>query len=194
MKKYLFIVLLVGVGYGQLDSGNVNIEQLLRNELKKDIKHPSRATIVDSFLVTIFDVNDPPDPEARYTHAWYVATLTGIGKIIKISCCGGCVFGLLGFSIMPEIGFWGILLGSIYPNIALIKARERLGKGEPVYPKSIVSDEEKKQYLKIYEEEKKKISGRDINKSCIIGAIGFLTVMHILMNTDVYFGWFPTAG
>ena len=83
MKKiYIFIILLISFAFGQLDSGYVNVEQLAKNELKKDIKELS------------------------------------IGKIIKRSCCGGCAYGFLGFTIMPEIGFWGILLGSLYPNIA----------------------------------------------------------------------------
>ena len=87
---------------------------------------------------------------------------------------------------MSPYNLWVVPLGSIYPNIALIKARDRLGKGEPVYPKSIVSDEEKKQYRITYNDEKKKIANGARNKSCIIGAIGFLTVMHFLMNTDIY--------
>jgi len=95
---------------------------------------------------------------------------------------------------MPEIGFWGLLLGSVYPNIALIKTKERLANLEPVYPMSIISDEEKKQYLITYNNEKKKIADRARMKSCIIGTTVFLIVMHILMNTDEYFGWFPTAG
>ena len=41
---------------------------------------------------------------------------------------------------------------------------------------------------------RKKIANRARMKSCIIGTTGFLIVMHILMNTDEYFGWFPTAG
>jgi len=158
MKIYLFIVLLVGVGYGQLDSGDVNIEQLVSNELKKDIKQPS------------------------------------IFKLIQRSCCGGCVFGLLGFSTMPEFGFWGILFGSIIPNIALIKKEQRLVKRKSVHPNSFASNEQKEQYLKTYEEEKKRITNITRNKSCIIGAIAFFTAMHVLMNTDVYFAWFPTAG
>ena len=87
----------------------------------------------------------------------------------------------------PTIGFWGLLLGSVYPNIALIKTKERLANVEPVYPVSINTDEEKKQYLITYNNEKKKIANRAIMKSCIIGTTGFLIVMHILMNTDEYF-------
>ena len=159
MKKiYIFIILLISFAFGQLDSGYVNVEQLAKNELKKDIKELS------------------------------------IGKIIKRSCCGGCAYGFLGFTIMPEIGFWGILLGSLYPNIALIKKNQTFVESDLVYPKSLVSNEQKKEYLKIYDEEKKKKRNGAQYKSCIVGAIGFFTVMHILMNSDVYFGWFPTAG
>ena len=95
---------------------------------------------------------------------------------------------------MPDFGFLAILLGSVVPNIALIKAKEELVEFEPVYPVSINTDEEKKQYLITYNNEKKKIADRARMKSCIIGTTGFLIVMHILMNTDEYFGWFPTAG
>ena len=159
MKKYLFIVLLVGVSFGQLDSGNVNIDKLVKSELKKDVNQLS------------------------------------IGKVIQRSCCGACAYGFLGFAIMPEIGFWGILLGAIYPNIAKIKKEEqRLLNSESRYPKNIISKEQKIRYNKKYDEEKKKITNRSRNKSCIVGAIGFFTIMHIFMNTDVYFGWFPTAG
>ena len=70
-----------------------------------------------------------------------------IVTIIERSCCYGCAFGLLGFSIMPEIGFWGLLLGSVVPNIALIKTKERLANVEPVYPVSINTDEEKNNIL-----------------------------------------------
>ena len=89
---------------------------------------------------------------------------------------------------MPEIGFWGLLLGSVYPNIALIKTKERLANLEPVYPMSIISDEEKKQYLITYNNEKKKIANRARMKSCIIGTTGFLIVMHILMNVGALAG------
>ena len=95
---------------------------------------------------------------------------------------------------MPEIGFWGLLLGSVVPNIALIKTKERLANLEPVYPMSIISDEEKKQYLITYNNEKKKIADRARMKSCIIGTTGFLIVMHILMNSDDYFYWVPRQG
>ena len=47
----------------------------------------------------------------------------------------------------PTIGFWGLLLGSVYPNIALIKTKERLANVEPVYPVSINTDEEKNNIL-----------------------------------------------
>ena len=71
-----------------------------------------------------------------------------IGTIIERSCCYGCAFGLLGTVIMePTIGFWGLLLGSVVPNIALIKTKERLANVEPVYLMSIVSDEEKNNIL-----------------------------------------------
>ena len=112
---------------------------------------------------------------------------SSISTIIVRSCCGGCVFGLLGFSIMPDFGFLAILLGSVVPNIALIKTKERLANVEPVYPVSINTDEEKKQYLITYNNEKKKIADRARMKSCIIGTTGFLIVMHIFMNTDKYF-------
>jgi hypothetical protein len=48
---------------------------------------------------------------------------------------------------MPDFGFLAILLGSVVPNIALIKAKEELVEFEPVYPMSIVSDEEKNNIL-----------------------------------------------
>ena len=116
-----------------------------------------------------------------------------IGTIIKRSCGYGCMFGLIAFRIMPDFGFLAMLLGSVYPNIALIKTNERLANVEPVYPMSIVSDEEKKQYFITYSNEKKKIANRARMKSCIIGTTGFLIVMHILMNTDVYFPFSPTG-
>ena len=40
-----------------------------------------------------------------------------------------------------------MLLGSVYPNIALIKTKERLANVEPVYPVSINTDEEKNNIL-----------------------------------------------
>ena len=96
---------------------------------------------------------------------------------------------MLGFVIIePTIGFWGLLLGSVVPNIALIKAKERMANLEPVYPVSINTDEEKKQYLITYNNEKKKIANRAIMKSCIIGTTGFLIVMHILMNVGAAAG------
>ena len=95
--------------------------------------------------------------------------------------------------IMPDFMFLALLLGTVYPNIALIKKNERLANVEPVYPVSINTDEEKKQYLITYNNEKKKIADRARIKSCIIGTTGFLIVMHILMNTDVYFPFSPTG-
>ena len=49
--------------------------------------------------------------------------------------------------IMPDFMFLAFLLGTVYPNIALIKKNERLANVEPVYPVSINTDEEKNNIL-----------------------------------------------
>ena len=152
-------------------------------KIKKLVLYHGTKIINNGILIDINDIHQVAIDAAKKNNEQ-----PSIGTIIERSCCYGCAFGLLGFSIMPEIGFWGLLLGSVVPNIALIITKERLANVEPVYPMSIVSDEEKKQYLNTYANEKKKIANRGRMKSCIIGTTGFLIVMHILMNVGALAG------
>ena len=152
-------------------------------KIKKLVLYDGTKIINNGILIDINDIHQVAIDAAKKNNEQ-----PSIGTIIKRSCGYGCASGLIVAGIMPDFMFLAFLLGTVYPNIALIKTKERLANVEPVYPMSIVSDEEKKQYLITYNNEKKKIADRARMKSCIIGTTGFLIVMHILMNVGALAG------
>ena len=154
-------------------------------KIKKLVLYDGTKIINNGILIDINDIHQVAIDAAKKNNEQ-----PSIGTIIKRSCGYGCASGLIVAGIMPDFMFLAFLLGTVYPNIALIKKNERLANVEPVYPVSINTDEEKKQYLITYNNEKKKIANRAIMKSCIIGTTGFLIVMHIL----VYIGDITVAG
>ena len=211
MTKHLTLLLFIGLAWGQGQQDTLFLKNGLKYEgnfekiekdtiwfisidafsaqpieiikIKKLVLYDGTKIINNGILIDINDIHQVAIDAAKKNNEQ-----PSIGTIIKRSCGYGCAFGLLGFRIMPDFMFLAMLLGSVYPNIALIKTKERLANVEPVYPVSINTDEEKKQYLITYNNEKKKIANRAIMKSCIIGTTGFLIVMHILMNVGAAAG------
>ena len=189
MKKYLFIILLVGVGFGQDDSTSQNhINNNFPNQ--QEINDKASDDLRIKAITNLATQN--------YKTAKNTLFCSSIINFPGNFCLGTIAGGYLGKSITFDLIFMGMLVGGTYlPVYRYKKQKKNILKVK--YPSSIKPTEMhiyRDAYLGHLGKSTKKCSAEksknmDSNKDALtiagIGCLGFVAIMHILMNTDVYF-------